>query len=373
MWSRLKTLDPLLYLLPLILMGISVVMIYTLTNDTAGYGTALRQGIFAGIGLVLMVLATLTDYRNVRNWVPWVYGIGVILLAIVQVKGQTAFGAARWINIGTFQLQPGEIFKAIIILILAAVLGRSTKPIVGRQFFLAILLIAVPALAILLQPDLGTSLVVVATGIGMLLYSRTVRWQKVFIICGVAMVALVITLSFHGVSPFTNVLKGYQKDRLASFVDPSRDKKGTGYNVQQSKIAVGSGGLLGRGLGEGTQSQLNFLPVAHADFIFAGIAEAWGLVGSYGVILLFGVLTARLLIAARIAKDEFGMLICVGIVIKLFFELLVNIGMNIGIMPVTGIPLPFLSYGGTTMVTNALLIGIAQSIVTRHKRLTFER
>jgi len=205
----------------------------------------------------------------------------------------------------------------------------------------------------------------------MLFYAPLVRWQRVFLTVGILLVAMVITLSFKGVSPFKGILKDYQKDRLISFIDPSKDPAGSGYNVQQSKIAVGSGGLLGQGLGEGSQSQLNFLPVAHADFIFAGIAEAWGLIGSYGVIFVFGILCFRLLHAARIAKDDFGMLLCVGITIKLIFELLVNIGMNIGIMPVTGIPLPFLSYGGTTLLTNAILIGVAQSVVTRHKRLTF--
>jgi len=166
-------------------------------------------------------------------------------------------------------------------------------------------------------------------------------------------------------------MKDYQKDRLASFIQPARDKTGSGYNVLQSVIAVGSGGLTGKGLGFGSQSQLNFLPVAHADFIFAGIAEAWGLVGSLAILALFGLLMSRLIQAARIAKDEFGMLICIGVLVKIALEMLVNIGMNIRIMPVTGIPLPFLSYGGTTLLTNALCLGLVQSIVMRYKRLTF--
>ena len=371
MWNKFKTLDPLLYLLPVVLMGVSIVMIYTLTNDTVGINTALRQGIFAIISILLILFATMLDYRNLRIWIPWVYGLGILLLVTVQLKGQAAFGAARWINVGFFQLQPGEIFKFILIVTLAAVLSRSRAALSGRQFFWVILLIGVPALAVLVQPDLGTAMVLSVTGVGMLFYVPLRYWQRLFLIISILSVVIVIALSFKGVSPFKGVLKEYQKDRFASFIDPARDKNGTGYNVVQSKIAVGSGGVFGRGLGEGSQSQLNFLPVAQADFIFAGIAETWGLIGSYAVIFVFGILCARLLNAARIAKDDFGALLCIGITIKLFFELLVNIGMNIGIMPVTGIPLPFLSYGGTTLITNALLIGIAQSVVTRHKRLTF--
>jgi rod shape determining protein RodA len=263
--------------------------------------------------------------------------------------------------------------KFVVLVGLAALLSRRLPSFPFRIFAQALLVLFVPTVLVLLQPDLGTSLVITAAGVGLMLYSRLRRVHKGILLGIMAAAIVAIALSFMNVRPFTHILKDYQKNRLASFIDPKRDEAKSGYNVIQSKIAVGSGGLVGRGLGFGSQSQLNFLPVAHADFIFAGIAEAWGLIGSYGVIGVYALLIIRILHAARIARDEFGMLLCIGVACKLIFEVLVNIGMNMGIMPITGIPLPFLSYGGTTLLTNALLLGAVQSVVVRYKRLTFER
>jgi rod shape determining protein RodA len=371
MWNRFKTLDPLLFVIPLILLSISVTVIFGLTNYSSGSSLAIRQAVYGGVGFIVMLLLTFLDYRSLRAWAIWLYGIGIIALAAVQLVGVEVYGATRWIDIGFFQFQPGELEKAIIIICLATLLGTTTQFVTMRRFLFALFILLVPALAVLLQPDLGTALVILVTGATIIMHSRLQRSQWIILLSAIAVVVLSITLSFKNVRPFTHLLKDYQKDRLASFVDDSRDKKNTGYNVDQSKIAVGSGGLLGQGFLNNSQSQLHFLPVAHADFIFAGLAESWGLVGAYGIIALYALLIYRIMSAARIAKDRFGMLLCVGIMAKLLFEVLVNIGMNIGIMPVTGIPLPLLSYGGTTLITNALLIGIAQSIVIRYKRLTF--
>lgn len=373
MWSRFKTLDPFLLALPIVLMTISTVVIYVLTADTAGSTTAFRQGLFSGIGLLLLLVFTFLDYRALRAWAPWIYLSGLVLLGAVEVVGFNSFGAERWIDLGIFQLQPGEFMKFVLITGLAALLSRRLPTFPFRVFTQALLVLFVPVIMVLLQPDLGTALVIVASGTGIMLYSRMRRAHKLILGGLLAAGALVIVLSFMNVRPFSGVLQDYQKDRLASFIDPKRDPDRSGYNVIQSKIAVGSGGVTGRGLGFGSQSQLNFLPVAHADFIFAGIAEAWGLIGSYGIIGLYAFLIMRVLSAAGLAGDEFGMLLCVGVACKLTFEVLVNIGMNMGIMPVTGIPLPFLSYGGTTLLTNAILLGMVQSVVVRYKRLTFER
>ncbi len=373
MWSRFKALDPFLFVLPVVLMTISTVVIYILTSDTAGTTTAFRQGLFSLIGVVLMLLLTFIDYRALRAWSPWIFIAGLALLGAVEFIGFNSFGAERWINLGIFQLQPGELMKFVLIIGLAALLSRRIPAFPFRVFFQALIVLFVPALLVLMQPDLGTAMVIVASGLGIMLYSRLQRFHKIILLTVVALGAAAIILSFMNVKPFGSILKDYQKDRLASFVDPKRDPNKSGYNVIQSKIAVGSGGVLGKGLGYGSQSQLNFLPVAHADFIFAGIAEAWGLLGSYAIILMYAFLILRVLNAAHIARDEFGMLICIGLACKLIFEVLVNIGMNMGIMPVTGIPLPFLSYGGTTLLTNAMLLGVAQSVVVRYKRLTFER
>jgi rod shape determining protein RodA len=370
-WNRFKTFDPWLYLIPLALMAISVIVIYTLTVDSVGNALFLRQLAFAIIGIALMVGAAFVDYRSLKGWWIWIYLFGIAGLILVRLLGKVDFGARRWIDIGVFQYQPGEVEKLIIIIGLAALLGRPTPSTTMGRFFSGVGILLLPVVAILSQPDLGTALVVGIAGLAVILHSRLTRFQRSMIGAGVGLILLVFALSFHGVKPFSGLMKDYQKDRLASFVEPSRDKSGSGYNVLQSVIAVGSGGVTGKGLGFGSQSQLNFLPVAHADFIFAGIAEAWGLLGSLTLLVLFGLLMSRLVLAARIAKDEFGMLLCVGILVKIAVEMMVNIGMNMRLMPVTGIPLPFLSYGGTTLLTNALCLGLVQSVVMRYKRLTF--
>lgn len=371
MWNRFKTLDPLLFVIPIILVGISVTVIYGLTNYSVGASLAIRQAVYGVIGFVLMLLLTFFDYRGLRAWALWLYGIGIVSLAVVQLLGQEVFGATRWIDLGFFQFQPGELEKAILIICLAGLLGTTAASLSMRRFLFALLILFIPAVAVLLQPDLGTAMVLSVVGVAMLMHSRLKRSQWIMLITGIVLVVTILTLSFKNVHPFSGVLKSYQKDRLASFIDHNRDKSDTGYNVEQSTIAVGSGGLFGKGFINNSQSQLHFLPVAHADFIFAGLAESWGLVGAYAILALYVVLIYRIMNAARIAKDRFGMLIGVGIMAKLLFEIVVNIGMNVGIMPVTGIPLPLLSYGGTTLLTNAILIGIAQSIVIRYKRLTF--
>lgn len=371
MIHRLKTFDPWLFLMPVVLMAISVIFIYTLTIDTVGPSLYLRQLLYCVIGLVVMVLITFIDYKNLRSWSPWLYAAGLLLLLAVKLFGKEDFGAQRWIDLGFFQFQPAELEKLIVVIGLAALLYKQQFTLPLWRFAVALLGLLIPVAAVILQPDLGTAIVIVSVGLGMILHARLSKFQKIFLGVGSAAVILAFILSFHGVHPFNELLKEYQKDRLASFVEPSRDQSGSGYNVIQSTIAVGSGGLTGKGLGFGSQSQLNFLPVAHADFIFAGIAEAWGLVGAWGIIALYVLLIGRILQAARIARDEFGMLVCIGIILKILVEVMVNIGMNIRLMPVTGIPLPFLSFGGTTLLTNALCIGIVQSIVMRYKRLTF--
>lgn len=371
MRNRFKALDPWLYVLPFILALISVVVIYTLTINSAGPGTYLRQAVYALLGIPLILAATTFDYRNLKGWAPWAYGFGLISLLAVKLIGKSDFGAQRWIDLKLFQFQPGEFEKIIVIVVLATILARPIGVLSNSRFLLVLLVLFVPFASVLIQPDLGTALVIMVSGLAVLVHARLSRLQRLMLMGGALTVMICFGLSFHGVKPFDKLLKPYQKDRLASFIDPSRDKTGSGYNVEESVIAVGSGGLSGKGLGFGSQSQLNFLPVAHADFIFAGIAEAWGLVGSWAIVGLFAILLSRLLLAARIAKDEFGMLLCIGIAAKIAIEVLVNVGMNIRLMPVTGIPLPFLSFGGTTMLTNMLAIGLVQSVVIRYKRLTF--
>jgi rod shape determining protein RodA len=370
MWNRFKTFDPWLYVLPIGLMITSVVVIYTLTVDSQGPGLALRQGVNVGIGLIALVAITFIDYRSFRAWAPWLFIIGLLSLLIVRFIGQTQFGAQSWINFGFFQFQPSELMKLVDVVVLSTILS-ARRTISTWRFLWAVAALLVPVVFVLLEPDFGTALVILIAGTVLMLYAPIRRWQRLVVVGGILAMVLAVALSFKGVQPFDHLLKTYQKDRLASFIDPSRDPTKSGYNVMQSVIAVGSGGLTGKGFSFSTQSQLNFLPVAQADFIFATIAEAWGLVGAVCILATFFFFITRILHAGYLAQDTFGSLICIGVATIILVQVMVNIGMNIRVMPVTGIPLPFLSYGGSAMFINCLAIGIIQSIVIRYKRLTF--
>ena len=368
MWSRFKTLDPWLFTLPLLLMSVSVLMIYFLNPDSSLY---LRQLTYSLLGIFCLGLAAFVDYRGLSAWAPWIYAGGLLGLLAVRLFGTTEFGAKLWINFGFFQFEPGELFKLIGLIAVAALLSRSREAGRFGRFIAASAAGLLPVVLIILQPNLGTALVLLAEVVVVLLYANIRPWQRWMVVGSLVLGMLAVGLCFRGVKPFTHILKPYQKARLTSFIDPKADQLNSGYNIEQSVIAVGSGGITGTGLGNGSQSQLNFLPVAQADFIFAVIAENWGLVGAWGVLAIYLFLILRVLQAARIAKDQFGALLCIGVAAKLIFEVLVNVGMNVRLMPVTGIPLPFLSYGGTTLLTNALALGIVQSVALRYKRLTF--
>lgn len=220
---------------------------------------------------------------------------------------------------------------------------------------------AVPIGLVLSQPDLGSaSVMVVVTGILLL----SAHLPKYIIITGIIAAVVMLPIGFQFLAP-------YQKQRVETFLNPSSDPTGTGYNVVQSKIAIGSGGVFGRGLGEGSQSQLNFLPVAHTDFIFAGVAEATGFVGSVAILLLLALVVVRAVIIARLSQDSFGMYIALGIATIYLYQTFVNAGGNLGLVPVTGIPLPFVSFGGTSMIMAMAALGILQSIYIRHKKIRF--
>ena len=273
--------------------------------------------------------------------------------------GSTVRGTTGWIGLGQFNIQPVEIAKVVIIIFLASFLSKkkSQLSIIVRTIA-SIVLVAIPVFLILKQPDLGSAAIIMGIWIGMLFVSGINK--KVFF--GLFLAGLVIS------SASWFVLQDYQKERLMNFVSPERDPRGSGYNVIQSIVAVGSGGAWGKGLGHGSQSQLNFLPEKHTDFIFAVFAEEFGFLGSFVIISLFGILIYRIKETARLARDNFGYLLAVGISMMLFFQILVNIGMNIGVAPVAGVPLPLLSYGGSSMISILAALGIIQSIYIRRVR-----
>lgn len=350
-----------LYIIPIILVSVGLVVIYSLTYYNNKIELFHSQIIYATIGFILMIFLTFLDYRNFKAlaWVFYLLGLG--LLIAVLFFGKSTLGATRWLDLGPFQLQPSEFMKLFLIFILAKYFSDKFGEVKIKDLIIGFIIMLIPAILVLRQPDFGSFSVLAVTGLSIILFSRI---KKTYLL----IIGLAILLALPTSWIF---LKDYQRERIYTFINPTADRFGSGYNVMQSTITVGSGGLLGRGLGHGPQSQLNFLPVAHTDFIFAGLAEASGFVGSTFVIILFVILIFTIVNVAKISKDSFGMLVAVGIATMILFQVMINIGMNLGIMPVTGIPLPFISHGGSSLILNLASLGILQSVYLRHKKITF--
>ena len=356
-----KTIDWVLYLAPVLLCTAGLAVLYSLTYFNGKIGLFHDQIIYFIIGIILMIVLTFWDYRNLKGLAIYLYLIGIALLVVVIFFGKTTLGATRWIDLGIFQLQPSEPMKIFLVIIIARILSDKIGEVRFRDILFIGFLALIPITLIILQPDLGTVTVLCAGAFAVILSTKLTRAQ-IFGIIGIILIMLpVVWFS----------LKDYQRQRLYTFVNPTSDPYGSGYNVFQSTITIGNGGLTGRGLGHGAQSQLNFLPVAHTDFIFAGVAEASGFIGSIVLIIIFMILITRVVNVAKISKDNFGMMLAVGFAGILLFQMVVNIAMNLGIAPVTGIPLPFVSHGGTSLILNFCMIGILQSIYLRHKKITF--
>lgn len=364
----LKNLD--FYMLAAIIsiVGTGILMIYSATH--ANYGDnngdpfffVKRQVLWFIIGAVAMFFTISIDYRNFSKYAGKIYIFNLIILASVLVIGKTSLGAQRWIDIGPFAFQPSEFAKIFIIITLATTLEDRIGELNTLRDLLPILIhIAIPMVLIMKQPDLGTSLVFIAIFFGMVLVAG-ISWK---------ILAGVITTGICLLPVFWHFLKDYQKKRIMVFLDPNVDPTGSGYHIIQSKIAIGSGGLWGQGLFSGTQSQLNFLPEHHTDFIFAVLAEELGFVGVLFLLGLYFIVIWRGMLIASEAKDNYGTLLAVGIVSMLLFHLLVNIGMNSGIMPVTGLPLFFMSYGGSSMLTNMIALGILINVGMRRQKILF--
>jgi rod shape determining protein RodA len=319
-----------------------------------------RQLISLGLGVAAMLLVTMVDYRRLTSWAPLVYGVMVLgLAAVLTPLGAQSNGAQSWFNFGPYQLQPSEFAKVGLILTLAAILGgrgeRPSRPGLKR-LGLALGALALVAGEILLQPDFGTMMVLVAILFGILLTSGIrFRWLLVLLLIGGVGVVGMFKL---------NVLKEYQKERLTAFVNPSADSSGRGftYNYRQSLIAIGSGGLTGKGYLRGTQTNLQYVPEQRTDFIFTVVGEEMGFLGSAALLALLGLLVWRGLRIAAMARDPAGALIAVGVITMLTFQTFINVGMTVGIMPITGIPLPFVSYGGSSLVSSFLAVGLLENV-----------
>lgn len=365
-WRRIDS-TLLLTVLGLALVSLLIISSATHANipDHPGqFDFIIKQGIFLVIGLAVSGGLLYFDYHKLYRFVPVLYVVNLLLLLIVRFAGTSALGAQRWIQIGPFTLQPSEFAKIIMIICLARLMSKNHE---GYRTWKSLLpvagLMALPTLLIFIQPDLGTSLVFMSITFGML-YIKDLNMnmvKKAFI----AFVAVFPLIWFF-------VLHEYQKMRILVLFNPSIDPYGSGYHVIQSKISIGSGGFFGQGLFAGTQSQLNFLPENHTDFIFSVIGEELGFIGAIFVLFLYFLLLYRTLMISRSSNDSFGSLLACGIFSMWLFQIFINVGMTLGIMPVTGIPLPFMSYGGSALLMNLLCVGLLMNIYLRRKKLMFD-
>ncbi len=345
----------------LLLISLGLIMLGSIefNADTTDSGFFYKQLIFAGLGIILFLFFSFLDYRWLRSYAYLFYIISAILLILVLIFGTTIRGTTGWFQLGFFSLQPVELVKIFLIIFLAYFLSEQKEELLHwRNLGKLIALVAALVILVMLQPDFGSALIFIIVWLGLLFISAVKKTHFLIIIIGLACLA-VLSWFF--------LFKDYQRDRLLTFVDPGRDPLGSGYNLSQSLIAVGSGKIWGRGLGLGPQSQLNFLPEQTNDFIFASLAEELGLVGAGTLIIIFFFLFYRLFRLIRRAPDDFSLFLTVGILLSLFSQFFINIGMNLGIMPITGLPLPFVSAGGSSLVSSLIMMGIVQSIYRRQK------
>lgn len=319
-----------------------------------------RQILYAVSGFVILFILSQLDYRIWAS-MQWLFYLAlVILLVVVFVLGRFTLGAQRWIPIGPFQLQPSEIGKLLLVLVIAKFLADNYKQKGSwRPLIFSFCIVLIPTIMTYLQPDLGTSLIFMFVW-GVMILAAGLSWKQLLTIA--VILAVLLPLVYLNLQP-------YQRDRITTFLNPAADPLGSGYNVNQARIAIGSGQLLGRGIGAGTQSQLQFLRIRHTDFIFSVVGEELGFFGGVFFFALYAFVLIRMLRAAQVSRSTFGRLTAVGFAASLFFQAFVNLGMNVGIMPVTGIPLPFVSSGGSSLVTYLMMIGIIQSILAHERML----
>jgi rod shape determining protein RodA len=352
--------DVVLVFTVLAIAAFGLLMIHSATkSDANGAGTFVeKQTMFCMIGFVAMLVAAVVDYRRIRDFAPVLYGGTIlVLLAVKSPLGSTSKGAQAWFDVGPFQLQPSEFAKLVLIVAVGAYVAAHRGELDLRRLAIALGIAALPMGLIYLQPDLGTALVFVAVLMGMLLVGGArPRHLVALTLVGVVAVVAVINLG---------VLKQYQLDRLGAFIKPDADTQRSAYNLNQSKIAIGSGGLAGKGLGKGPQTNLSYVPEQHTDFIFTVVGEELGFFGSSLLLVLFGIVVWRTWRAAALSKDLFGTLVCVGVLSMLVFQVFENAGMTMGIMPITGIPLPLFSYGGSSVIATFIGIGLVLNVHMR--------
>ena len=346
-----------------IVAAIGFAMLYSAANgDWSPW--AYRQMIRYVIGLTLAICVALIDLRLLMKWSYAAYGIVLAMLAAVEVAGEIGMGAQRWIDLGIFQIQPSELMKIALVLALARYFHGLTHDDVGRPHFLLLPLamVAAPVILVLRQPDLGTAGMILL-GSGAIFFLAGVRIWKFVTLLVLGMASVPIAWQF---------LREYQKNRILTFLNPESDPLGSGYHILQSKIALGSGGMFGKGFMQGSQSHLNFLPEKQTDFIFTMLAEEFGLIGGLGLIGLFVLVTVYGIAIGLRAQSQFARLLALGVTTTLFLYVFINIAMVMGLIPVVGVPLPLISYGGTAMLTAMAAVGLMMSAYV-HRDLRINR
>ncbi|MEO8286450.1 MAG: rod shape-determining protein RodA [Chloroflexota bacterium] len=366
--GRLHNTDITLLLCTLAATVVGILMVYSATQSSIGSTLSfndevVKQAIYGAIGFVLMLVVLRMDYRFLESFtLPFYFGT-LALLGLVMLLGVNNFGSQRWLQLGFIPLQPSELAKLSLIVMLAKVLSDHEKELHKVKWFvLAGILTLIPAAIVFKQPDLGTAIMLSAIFLGMTVGARIPA--RFFVVSGILAVPVIYAF-------WTWLIHDYQRKRLLIFLNPESDLLGAGYNIVQARITIGSGGWFGQGYLGGSQSQLDFLPVQYSDFIFSVVAEQFGLVGSVALMALLFIVVWRCLIVASRAPNTFGTLIAVGVATWIGVQIFINIGMNIGLMPVTGIPLPFISYGGSSLMSILLGLGLVQSVAAQSSTVVF--
>ncbi len=358
------------YLLAITAVALSVVGLIVIKSATLHSGDARgdveHQIAYLVVGVIAMVALAFVDYHVWQRFALLLYAVNIVMLAAVLAAGHTALGAQRWIEVGPIVFQPSEPAKLLSTLSLAAVLADPRRTLSrARDFLLPLVALAAPVLLVLAQPDLGTALVIIAIFTAMFFFALPkARYFAAYAVAIVGLGAAAVTTPF--------VLHGYQRARLLMFLNPQSDPQGAGWSLIQSKIAIGSGMLLGKGLFNGTQTQLGFVPEHATDFIFTVIGEEWGFVGAIALLVLYAIIVASGLATLSSARDAYGTLVAAGITGMFAFHIMVNIGMTVGIMPITGIPLPLISYGGSSLITCLMAVGVLLNIHLQRDKVSFD-
>ncbi len=366
---RLRDFDPILMLAALALVGLGALLIYSASLNQFGSPAVgdlshpvMRQAAFALVGLILALVIARSDYRLLGTLSAGLYIASIAALAFVVFAGDATYGSRRWIEIAGTPVQPSEIAKLVAIIALAKYLSDNQESVrTLRVFLTSLVMAAIPAALVFAEPDLGSAVIFAAIWLGMVL-SAGAKWRHVLTLGGVVLVSV----------PFAviGLVSDYQRDRISLWLDPGSDPLGAGFQSLQAEIGIGSGGIFGKGLTEGGQTQLDYLRTETTDYVFSVLGEELGFIGALVLFALFIILLWRGLRVAELSGDLFGRLLATGMVIFILLQTFINVGVNIGLMPVTGIPLPFVSQGGSSLITLFICLGILQSILLRRRKFS---